>query len=98
MDELDRLRHELDVVDLRILEAIKSRFDVIRRIARHKQASGVPMMQSDRVSFVRSRYAAYGLAHGIPDDLLDRIAAELIETACRLEDELMANDPAGTQQ
>jgi chorismate mutase len=92
--ELDRLRAELDDVDARILAAIAARFDVIRKIARHKQDHNLPMMQHDRVSFVRGRYEAYGIANGLQADTLASIATQLIKAACQLEDELMVVEPA----
>ena len=92
MTGLASLREQLDAADDRILEAIAARCAVIRAIAEYKRAHGVPMSHPDRINYVRGRYRRF--AECIPADAerFERVAAELIEVACELETELMAED------
>src|SRR3954467_8823356 len=48
MDDLRRLRDEIGAVDRGILEALNRRFDLVRRINKHKQGAGRPVIDAER--------------------------------------------------
>ncbi|MFK0295209.1 chorismate mutase family protein [Streptomyces sp. NPDC090442] len=92
--QLEDLRGELDALDERLLEVVRERIEVCVRIARHKSAHGVPMMQPHRIGIVHERAARYGERHGVDQEFLRRLYDVIIEETCRVEDLVMGNTPA----
>lgn len=88
-DGLNGFREELDRIDDEIARLLGERLQICREVARYKSEHGIPMMQPERVQAVRERYLQRGTEHDIPEDFSARLFELLIETTCRLEDELM---------
>lgn len=82
---LERLRAELDQIDERLLETLHDRLQCCARIARHKRAHVIPMMQPQRVAFVRNRVATFAEDHGISPEFLLAVYSLIISETCRLE-------------
>lgn len=82
-------RSRLDEIDDGIARLLGERLDICREVARHKSEHGIPMMQPERVQAVRERYLQRGAEAQLPADFTARLFELLIETTCRLEDELM---------
>ncbi|MFB7629931.1 chorismate mutase family protein [Streptomyces sp. NPDC056149] len=91
--QLADLRAELDALDARLLDVVRERIEVCVRIAHHKSAHGVPMMQPHRIGVVQERAARYGERHGVDQEFLRRLYDLIIEETCRVEDLVMGNRP-----
>ncbi|MGN6371442.1 MAG: chorismate mutase [Solirubrobacteraceae bacterium] len=85
-------RKRLDAIDDRIARLLGERLDICREVARYKSEHDIPMMQPHRVEAVRARYLQRGAEVNLPEDFTARLFELLIETTCRLEDELMAEE------
>ncbi|MDX6485501.1 MAG: prephenate dehydrogenase [Gaiellaceae bacterium] len=48
MDDLDRLREQIGELDRAVLTALNGRLELVRRVNRHKQESGTPMIDAKR--------------------------------------------------
>jgi prephenate dehydrogenase len=48
MDDLDRLRDEIGALDRTVLETLNRRLELVRRVTRHKQATGTPLIDAER--------------------------------------------------
>lgn len=92
-------RKRLDEIDDQIARLLGERLDICREVASYKSEHDIPMMQPDRVQAVRARYLERGAEVNLPEDFTARLFDLLIETTCRLEDELIAaaaqRSPAG---
>ena len=86
VDDLERLRAQLDALDRTLLQTLRDRIRCCVRIADVKRRHGVPMMQPHRIAVVRERAAAYGAEHGIDAAFLQRLYDLIIEETCRVED------------
>lgn len=95
MSGLDPYRRRLDVLDEEIVRLLGERFQVCREIAGYKRDNEIPMMQPDRVTQVRSRYFERGDAAGLPAEFTSSFFELLIESTCRMEDELIAGTADG---
>ena len=93
-DQLEALRHELDTIDERLLDAIRRRIECCARIARVKREASVPMMQPHRIGIVQRRAAAYGEQHGVDRDFLRRLYEVIITETCRVEDLVIGDGAA----
>ena len=50
MDDLKRLREEIGALDRSVLETLNRRLELVRRITRHKQETGTPLIDAERES------------------------------------------------
>jgi prephenate dehydrogenase len=48
MDDLNRLREEIGALDRTVLETLNRRLELVRRVTRHKQAAGTPLIDAER--------------------------------------------------
>src|SRR5256885_8655363 len=48
MDDLNRLREEIGALDRTVLETLNRRLELVRRITRHKQETGTPLIDAER--------------------------------------------------
>lgn len=86
---LGPFRERLDEIDDQIARLFGERLQICREVALHKSEHGIPMMQPERVQQVKERYLRRGAEHDLPQDFTARLFELLIDTTCRLEDELM---------
>lgn len=91
-------RGRLDEIDDQIARLLGERLDICREVALYKSKHGIPMMQPARVQAVRERYLRRGAEHDLPQYFSARLFELLIETTCRLEDELMAGAADGAPE
>jgi 4-amino-4-deoxychorismate mutase len=88
---LEPFRRRLDFLDGEILRLLGERFEVCRNVAAHKREHDIPMMQPDRVNQVRARYLDRGAELNIPADFTESLFELVIDSTCRMEDELIGN-------
>lgn len=86
---LEPFRRRLDTIDDEIARLLGERLQICREVAVYKSEHEIPMMQPDRVKVVRARYLARGVEHDLPEEFTSDLFDLLIDTTCRLEDELM---------
>jgi prephenate dehydrogenase len=48
MDDLQRLRQEIGALDRTVLETLNRRLELVRRVTKHKQATGTPLIDAER--------------------------------------------------
>jgi prephenate dehydrogenase len=48
MDDLNRLREEIGALDRTVLETLNRRLELVRRVTRHKQETGTPIIDAER--------------------------------------------------
>jgi len=82
-------RERLESLDRRLTETVAARLEICAQVAQVKREHGIPMMQPDRVDFVKDAYAARGRELGVSEAFMRALATLLIEEACRLEDEII---------
>jgi chorismate mutase len=91
---LEPFRRRLDFLDGEIARLLGERFEVCRQVAYHKREHDIPMMQPERVIEVRERYLSRGAEVNLPPDFTAALFELLIESTCRMEDELIAQPTA----
>ena len=85
MDELSRLRAEIDRIDDDIVDLLGRRFAICRQVAAYKLEHDVPIRIPVRIDEVRDRCVARGAGHGLDPDFLAVLYTHIIEEACRTE-------------
>ena len=95
VEELERLRAQLDALDRALLDTVRDRVRCCVRIAAVKRSHRVPMMQPHRIAIVQQRASSYAAENGIDPDFLRRLYDVIVEETCRVEDLVITGDPAG---
>jgi chorismate mutase-like protein len=90
VEELERLRAQLDRLDDHLLEAVRDRIRCCIRIAEVKRRYGVAMMQPHRIAIVHDRAASYAAAHDVDATFLAQLYDLIIDETCRVEDVVIA--------
>ncbi|MFD1624261.1 chorismate mutase [Azospirillum griseum] len=88
------LRAEIDAIDDEIIALLGKRLSVVHRVARVKQAEGLPAVLPDRIEAVKARAAEQGRAYGLDPAFMATLYQTIIDEACRVEEGIFA---AGTQ-
>ena len=94
MSGLEPFRSRLDALDEEIIRLLGARFEVCREIALYKRTHGIPMMQPERLAYVRARYLARGDELRLPADFTLALFDSLIDATCKMEDDLIDATPA----
>ena len=93
MTELDDFRREIDAIDDDILALLGKRFAVVRRVADYKGPRGIPAIIPERIEAVREGCARRGARLGVDADFLRVLYSLIIDEACRIEEERIAELP-----
>jgi len=72
-DELDQLRAAMDVCNLRLAAVLHQRARLVRRIAAHKRARGLPIADGEREAAMLAALLAAPGAGGFPPAALEAI-------------------------
>lgn len=89
---LEQMRHDLDEIDSLLVSTLGKRFQICRAIAKVKQQTAIPMMQSDRVRVVHQRVAALAESNEIATPFISNLYELIIGEACRIEQQIMDDD------
>jgi 4-amino-4-deoxychorismate mutase len=94
VEDLERLRAQLDALDRALLDTVRDRIRCCVRIADVKRRNRVPMMQPHRIEIVQQRASAYAAENGIDATFLRRLYDLIVDETCRVEDLVIADDAA----
>jgi chorismate mutase len=88
MTSLDELRIEIDRIDNHIIELLSERFQVCEKVIHYKMQNDIPMMQPERIKFVKERFAKKAVEKNIPSLCAHALIDIIISTACDFELEI----------
>jgi chorismate mutase/prephenate dehydratase len=83
MDELDKIRNEINRVDERILEALANRRKLAQRIIQAKDQLGTPIRDALREEQLLDNLIAKGRSQGLDAHLITRVFHEIIDDSIR---------------
>jgi chorismate mutase / prephenate dehydratase len=83
MDEVDKIRHEINSVDERILEALASRRKLAEQIIQAKSHLGTPIRDHMREEQLLADLIAKGRNQGLDAHLVTRVFHEIIDDSIR---------------
>jgi chorismate mutase/prephenate dehydratase len=83
MDELEKIRSEINQVDEAILEALASRRKLAERIIQTKDQLGAPIRDASREEQLLEKLIATGRSRGLDAHLVTRVFHEIIDDSIR---------------
>jgi chorismate mutase len=86
---LGGFREQIDQIDDTIVDLLARRLDIVRLVARAKEASATPVMQPERVTEVKRRCRERAQRRNVRGDFVDVLYQLIIDEACRIEAALL---------
>ncbi len=83
MDEVDKIRNEINQVDERILEALANRRKLAEQIIQAKEIAGTPIRDSSREERLLADLITKGRNRGLDAHLVTRVFHEIIDDSIR---------------
>jgi chorismate mutase len=84
---LKEQRLKIDAIDLKIIQLLSERFDIVEEVVDIKKQHNIPSRIERRINEVLSRVEILGQEYALPKGLARDMWAILIDHTCRLEDE-----------
>jgi len=88
LDELTKIREEIDVVDKEIVETLAKRFKLVEKISRIKSKYGLPLEDAKRERVVLDRVKVLAESLGVNPSLAEEIFKTIIK-ACKKHEKLL---------
>ena len=88
MEELEKLRYEIDKIDNEIVQLFAKRFDAVKRIGKIKKENGIKVLDENRFQRVLGQVEEIAINHGLSKDFIDEIYHVVHKYACRVENDL----------
>ncbi len=100
MDDLERVRSEIDVVDRRILEGLALRRKLSQQMIEAKERHGAPIRDAAREEKLLGDLISLGRSHGLDAHFVTRVFHEIIDDSIRSQElRLMARfEPAALKR
>jgi 4-amino-4-deoxychorismate mutase len=90
-DTLAELRADIDAIDRELVALLARRFTVVHRVAVVKKRDGLPAVLPERIAVVKRQARALAENAGLSPDFVESLYHLIIEEACRLEEEFLAD-------
>jgi chorismate mutase / prephenate dehydratase len=83
MDELEKIRNEINSVDRRIIDALADRRRLAEQIIQAKDQTGTPIRDASREEQLLEKLIAIGRSQGLDAHLITRVFHEIIDDSIR---------------
>lgn len=91
MDEIIKLRDQIDNLDKELLGLIAQRIDLVRSIGEEKKKSGINIIDPDREQEIYKKLTAMAQEKGIDPETIKKIWGVLIKISYEIEGAENAN-------
>ena len=89
MKEINQLREKLDEIDIEILELLRERIDIVKRIGLIKKRLNLPIIDENREEEVYENAAKFALKHDLDNIQIKSIFREIVSLSKKVQNELV---------
>lgn len=89
MKEINQLREKLDEIDIEILELLRERIDIVKRIGLIKERLNLPIIDENREEEVYENAAKFALKHDLDNIQIKSIFREIVSLSKKVQNELL---------
>jgi chorismate mutase len=89
MKEINQLREKLDEIDIEILELLRERIDIVKRIGLIKKRLNLPIIDENREEEVYENAAKFALKHDLDNIQIKSIFREIVSLSKKVQNELL---------
>jgi len=82
---VDRLRNDVDALDLRLLEIVAKRLAIVRELAAHKRALGIPLCDPKREGEMAELHAHWAERLDLPQQLVSDLFSLVLQSSRELQ-------------
>lgn len=90
-------RKEIDELDVRLMELLGERMNIIREVAVYKKANHLPAVIQARVDEVRNNAVALAKENNLPEDYIYDLWTKIITESCDTEERFLTSDKNKTE-
>jgi|GEM_PF-3240137 len=83
--DVARLRNEVDALDLRLLEILAMRIAIVRELAAHKCALGIPLCDAKREAEMAELHARWAERLDLPQRLVSDLFSLVLQSSRELQ-------------
>ena len=87
MDELTKLRQEIDSVDDQLLQLLKKRLDIVKRVGDYKRKVGKAVVDSSREQAIIEQRSEQAKVYGIDRSIVEKVWKTLFQIAYTVEED-----------
>lgn len=84
---MDELRKQIDEYDNQIMTALDKRYDVVKQVAKYKEAHGLPVLQFDRMTQLVDRLTETYGSENLSSEFIAQLYDLIMHHAIELENE-----------
>ncbi|ASP76463.1 hypothetical protein CDO28_34370 (plasmid) [Sinorhizobium meliloti] len=97
LEELGRLRAQLDELDHQLLSLLARRFEIIRSVAQLKRTTDISVQQPERVKEMLAVRRKVAESLSIDPQFVSRLFRAIVDEACKIENSIIGNRSAVLQ-
>ena len=91
MEEIEKLRSKLDEIDIKLLELIMKRIDIVRLIGSIKKRHNMPITDKDREEEVYNKVVKFALLHNMDSYQVKIIFREIMMLSKKVQNKVQKN-------
>jgi chorismate mutase-like protein len=92
MSDIGIYRQQIDALDEEIIRILAKRFDIVRKVGKHKANTGIAVMQPERIDQIKNRCTLLGNQYGVRPEFLHEMYDLIIKESCHLEEKSPTHD------
>lgn len=87
MEDLEKLRKEIDQIDTQLLLLIKMRIEIVTQVGEYKKANNIAVIDKSREGKVLEKLSTQGEKLGLDPDVITKVWRTLFEISYNIEEE-----------
>jgi len=91
--QLEILRNDIDIIDIELLNLLKKRMDIVKKIGNHKKKNDITIYQVKRWDTIINERTELAKKLGLPDDFIIKILKLVHEESILLQHKIMMAHP-----
>jgi chorismate mutase len=89
MEEIEKLRSDLDDIDMEILQLLMRRTEIVKEIGLIKKQYDIPVVDKRREKKVCNNAKEFALEHDLDSDQIESIFKEIIQFSKKVQSEIL---------
>lgn len=86
MDDLQKLRNQIDAIDAQLIEILAKRQDIAREIGQYKLVHKLPIFDKQREEYLAQYHKQLAVSHNISFDLIKEIFDLIIKESRKIQE------------
>lgn len=89
MEEIEKLRSDLDEIDIEILQLLMRRTEIVKEIGLIKKQYDIPVVDRRREKKVYNNVKEFALEHELDSDQIESIFREIMQFSKKVQSEII---------